>query len=125
MLDITDEMWWQMCSADMSMPIALHEAHLGHPFVYDREYGLFYVPEGRHQLAMAILLGFHLDRTDLIELAVDLKVEFSAGLADAWLEGEGRCFKSSVSNTVKGGYKHSLSYDELVIFGKVDYILEN
>jgi hypothetical protein len=124
MKEITDQMWWKMCSANMSHPVPLHEADHTVPFVYDRDYGFFYVPFGYHQIAMATLLGFHCDRDDLIDLAKEHGVEFSSGLADEWLEGEGRCFRSSAGNDIVAGYKANLNAIERRIFGNVRYIFE-
>ena len=61
MLDVrpfTDEQWWSMCDAHMSLPEPLAKADLTRPFVYARRYGVFYVPSGHHQHAMSILLAF-------------------------------------------------------------------
>lgn len=125
-MEMTDQMWWKMCDAHMSRPVPLLEADLSKPYVYDREYGVFYVPMGYHQMAMTVLLSFHLGENDLVDMATQLGLAFSEGTADRWLEGEGRCFKSSVSNGIKVGFKGNLSFAELQCFGKdIDYILED
>jgi hypothetical protein len=85
MLDIrpfTDEQWWSMCDAHMSLPIPLAKADLQQPFVYERRYGVFYVPSGQHQNAMSILLAFHHGLTKGIDVADRLRLDFSQGTAD-------------------------------------------
>ena len=124
MLTPTDEQWWAMCDVNMSRPVALREAILTHPFVYDREMGLFYVPFGYHQAAMGTLLAFGMGEVRAYTAAEKLGLRFDSGqLADRWLEGPGRCFRSSVSARVKAGCPGNLSKAELRIFGEVDYLL--
>ena len=129
MLRITEKRWWKMCGAHMSHPVVLQKADLSRPFVYDRQLGLFYVPMGYHQIAMTILLSFHLKENDMIDMAKKLKLAFSDGTAERWLESKGHCFKSSVSSGIKSGFRGNLSFDELQVFKKagldVNYILEN
>lgn len=64
----TDEQWWAMCDAHMSLPVPLAKADLTKPFVYERRFGLFYVPFGFHHRAMSLLLAFQYDLTRLIFL---------------------------------------------------------
>lgn len=125
MFEPTDEQWWKMCDAHMSHPVSLIEADLSHPFVYDRELGLFYVPFGYHQAAMSLLLAFTINEICVVDAAEKLGLNYSSDeMADRWLESKGRCFKSSISLTVKAGFKGNLSFAELQHFKNVDYILE-
>lgn len=112
-----------MCDAHMSMPVSLQDADLSKPFVYDRQYGFFYVPFGYHTAAMGLLLAFTIGEVNYINAAEKMNVKFDR-MADKWLEIEGHCFKSSVSNKVKAGKKGNLSFAELRVFGEVDYILD-
>jgi hypothetical protein len=129
MLRVTQKRWWKMCGANMSYPVALQKADLSQTFVYDRELGFFYVPRGYHPLAMTILLSFHLKENDLIDMAKKLNLSFSDQTSERWLEGKGRCFKSSVSSAIHAGFRGNLSFDELQTFNKaglsVNYILED
>lgn len=121
----TDEQWWKMCDAHMSLPVPLHTADLSHPFVYDRELGVFYVPFGYHQMAMALLLAFTIDEVDVIDAGEKLGLNYSNGsMSDSWLSRKGRCFKSSVSAKVYAGYRGNLNIAEIRIFKDVEYILE-
>src|SRR3546814_9522128 len=67
----TDRQWWAMCDVNMSHPNPLHKADLTSPFVYERGFGLCYVPMGCHQSAMALLLAFQhglYRRMEVVEL---------------------------------------------------------
>lgn len=95
---ITDPMWWAMCDFHMDVPRPLAEADLSKPFVYERKWGVFYVPMGCHLAAMSLLLAFQHGSTDGIAVAEKLGLRFSEGTADYWLEHTaGAAFRSSVA----------------------------
>jgi hypothetical protein len=114
-MEITDEMWWRMCSCNLSMPYPLEEFDLSTPFIYDRKIGFFYCGQA-HPIAMAQLLAF--EKGQLYYNDYDKESE-------EWLAGEGRAYRSSVSSHVKAGKKGNFTYDELKLFGEVDYLLED
>lgn len=119
----SDEQWWAMCSAHMSLPVTLKDADLTKPFVYDRRWGVFYVPFGQHQLAMSILLAFHHGQTDAIDTAEMLGVEYSGGSADLWLEKTpGAAFRSSVGKKVQAGPRGNLTAIERRFFGDLEHV---
>lgn len=122
----TDEQWWSMCDANMSLPESLAKADLTRPFVYDRRYGVFHVPSGHHQHAMSILLAFRHGHTKGLAVAEHLGLEFSHGTADEWLRTTpGACFLSSVGRNVLAGSRDSLSVLERRIIGRgVSYAFE-
>ncbi|WP_068675143.1 hypothetical protein [Variovorax sp. WDL1] len=108
-----------MCDAQMSMPEPLAKSDLNRPFVYDRRYGVFYVPPGHHQHAMSILLAFRHGHTKGIAVAKHLGLKFSQGTADEWLRTTpGACFLSSVGKDVLAGTRDSLSVLEKRIIGR-------
>lgn len=117
MLIPTNEQWWKMCRAGMCMPDEIKDADLTKPFVYDRKYGFFIVSHSHHQIAMSLLLAFHLGYEDGIEAARKLKLEFSSGSADYYLEHFPACFKSSVSDKITIWKPDSLNDEEIEIFG--------
>ncbi len=86
----------------MSNPIPLSKANLSHPFVYERRWGVFYVPNGKHQAAMSVLLAFQHNLQCGIDVAEKLNLEYSAETADYWLEHTpGAAFLSSVSKKIQ------------------------
>lgn len=112
----TDEQWYAMCDARMSRAVALRDADLTKPFVYDRRFGLFYVPMGYHQQAMALLYAFHHGVTRTYECADVLGIAYDrvAKLADRWLsEKSGTCYKSSMHQSIRCWKPGHLSAAEL------------
>lgn len=128
MLDVegagfSDEQWWAMCDAHMSLPVPLAEADVTKPFVYDRRWGLFYVPFGQHQFAMSILLAFHQGSTDAIATADALGLSYSDGSADYWLEKTpGAAFRSSVGKKVQAGPRGNLTVIERRLLGELEHV---
>ena len=53
----------------MSDPVPLSIADLTRPFVYERQYGVIYVPGGYHPSAMSFLLALQLGCEDGIDAA--------------------------------------------------------
>lgn len=113
----SDEQWYQMCSANMSRPVPLHKAELYKPFVYDRQWGLFYVSMGFHYMAMATLLTFRAGFVDPYEYKRSLNLEgydYLHQMADKWLlEVEGTAFASSLDEeTITVGKRGNLNAAE-------------
>ncbi len=120
MSKFTDKQFWAMCDAHMSRPVPLNDADLSRPFVYQRGYGVFYVPGGCHPAAMSLLLAFNHGYLNAIDLASELNLEYSSATADRWLEETpGAAFKSSVGKRIQAG---KLSLSELRAFGEVDFV---
>lgn len=94
--ELNQRQWNQFCDAHMSDPVPLQEADLTKPFVYDRKYGVFYVPGGYHQLAMSFLLALDNDCDSGIEVGEKLNLDFSDETSDYWLKHTpGAAFRSS------------------------------
>lgn len=113
----TDSQWSQMVSNNMTMPVPLHTANLDNPFVYDRQWGLFYVGSGYHWQAMAMLLSFRngFDDPYLYARSLDMECNYNAihKLADKFLEQEGTCFASSMDvDTITVGKRGNLNAAE-------------
>lgn len=122
---ITDGIWWAMCDANMSDPVPLEQADLTQPFVYDRKYGVFPVSKGSHQVAMSLILAWHLGFKNGVRVAENLKLSYSDGTADHYLKNiEGTAFLSSVGKNVCAGHKTNLTEKEKDYFGKVTYLFE-
>lgn len=116
----TDEQWYAMCDANISLPVPLAKADLTKPFIYDRKWGLFYVPGGRHQIAAATLLAFHhgfRKAYEILELNID-------NYADTYFETvPGTAFKSSVgTRLVRTWSPQSLTAVEKRILGPCQYL---
>ena len=108
-----------------SQPVILEQANLRNPFVYDREYGLFYVPYARHVSVMATLYAFHRGFADYADLAEYLGIGYNTGLSDRFLkEIEGTCYRSSQSIRPVAGKFYNLNDYEREIFGDVAYLFE-
>lgn len=120
----TDKQRWRSIDHHMCGPVALKDLDVSKPFVYDRKYGAFYVSMGRHPGAMSLLLAFHYDQRDGIDVAELLGLEYSSETADAWLRDiPGTAFKSSVgSGSIQAGKVGNLSAGEIRLLGVVEYI---
>lgn len=123
MKQLTQKQRWAACDVNMSDPVELQEANLMLPFVYDREYGLFYVPGGYHPAAQSLLLAFHHGLRNGVEASEMLGLEYSCGTAEAWLALPGTAFRSSVSKRVCVGKKSNLSENERDHFAFVNELL--
>lgn len=124
--NISDEMWWAMCDAHMGLPVPLAEADLSRPFVYERRWGVFYVPGGYHPSAMSLLLAFQHGLCCGIDVGEKLKVSCSSGTADYWLEHTpGAAFRSSVGRCVSVGSLKGLTIQERRLFGEVKCVFDN
>ncbi len=126
MLDITpftDEQWWNMCDAGMGLPLPLDQADLSKPFVYDRSYGVFYVPMGQHQHAMSLLLAFQHGLASTMGLAEKLGLEPHGETADRWLESTpGAAFRSTVGKRIQVATGKGLTAQERRLFGDFERV---
>ncbi len=117
--EITKEMWWKMCDVHMSRPAPLNEADLTREFIYERSWGVSYVPFGYHQAAMSLLLAFQHGLLHGIDVSDKLNLEFSSGTADHWLEhSPGAAFLSSQSPKIYVGNIKGLTILERRLFGE-------
>lgn len=124
--DFTDKMHWKMCDANMSSPVPLAEADLCKPFVYDRRFGVFYVPMGHHQSAMSLILAWHHDCDDGIDVSEKLGLEYSSGTADHWLEHTvGAAFRSSVGKLIQIANFKNLTIQERRLFAGASCVFPN
>lgn len=122
---LTPYQWSQFCSFCMSKPVPLATADLTRPFVYERQYGVFYVPWGKHQSAMSFLLALQQGCEDGIDVASKLKLNYSEGTADYWLEHTpGAAFRSSVGKKIQVASGRGLTPQERRLFGDVDYVFQ-
>ena len=126
MLDITpftDEQWHRMCDRGLDLPVPLAKADLAKPFVYDRKWGVFYVPGGLHRAAMSCLLAFQMGKTDVVSALRLAGCTDQTEGADFYLENTpGTAFRSSVGRGIFAGHPGSLSAMELRLLGSVEYL---
>lgn len=123
--ELTQRQWNQYCEF-MSEPVALQHAELFRPFVYERQYGVFYVPGGMHPNAMSLLLALRHGCDDGIEVAEKLKLEYSSGTADYWLEHTpGAAFRSSVGKRIQVATGRGLTALERRAFGDFDCVFQH
>lgn len=112
---LTEEQRWKMVDACMGdpMPLVKFSADL---WVYDRKWGIFRVPSGFHNAAMATLAAFHQGKLNYIELIQGWR-EGSQDVAERYLmETPGTCYKSSVSPTIIAGKREHLNSAERMAF---------
>lgn len=128
MLDIspfTEKQWWRMCDVGLHLPTPLAEADLSRPFVYERRYGVFYVPGGHHPGAMSFLLALQHGCDSGMDVAEKLKLEYSSGTADYWLEHTpGAAFRSSVGKRIQVATGRGLTVQERRLFGDFDCVFQ-
>ncbi len=126
MLDISpfsDKQWWKMCDAQMSLPVPLSKADLTRSFVYDRDFGVFYVQFGNHQVAMSLLLAWQHGCDDGIDVGEKLSLNFSGETADHWLEfTPGAAFLSSVGKRIQVATGKGLTVQERRLFGDFECV---
>lgn len=105
-------------------PYSLKEANPRKPFIYDRERGFYYCQDA-HVVVMSLLLAFDYGLSFGCELKEVGLADYPFGTADVWLSKPGRAFKSSIGgDVVWAGFKGNLSDEELELFGKIKYILQ-
>lgn len=97
-----NDVWQAMCAANMDLPKALTPSRVHTPFVYDRRWGLFTVPGGYHQQAMALLWAWHQGKHRIADVIGVAGLKSTWEMADAWLE-HAPCgaFRSSVGKTIQ------------------------
>lgn len=121
--DFSDEQWWAMCDIQMSRPVPLNVADLTKPFIYCREFGVFYVGGGRHMAAMTLLLAFQHGELDWLDIAPKLSLEYPYGTSEHWLEHTpGAAVLSSVSKTIEAFSVSNLNEAERNAFAKIRYL---
>ena len=122
---ITDKMWNAMCVANMSLPLPIDQADFSRPFVYDRSYGVFFVPSGSHQAAMSLLLAWKNQEKNGVRVAEKLGLSYSDGTAYYYLEHiQGTACLSSVGKRICAVKKSNLSELEKEYFGVVNYLFD-
>lgn len=122
--ELTQRQWNKFCDFCMSDPVPLAQADLSRPFVYEREYGVFYVPSGYLPSAMSLLLALRHGCEDGINVAEKLKLEYSSGTAAHWLEHTpGAAFKSSVGKRIQVATGRGLTVQERRLFGEFDCVI--
>lgn len=135
MKPITDEMFYQLVDMRMSEPVPLKDADLNEPFIYDRDFGVFYVDSGYHMLGMAMLFAWKHNFTTVFELkrgnekiAADIKANSFGSSIDKYqyladrflLDFKGTAMSSSVSNHLLAGSEKNLNEQEKIILGRYD-----
>lgn len=119
----TEAQWWRMCDVNMELPVPLAKADLSRPFVYCRQYGVFFVGYGHHQSAMSLLLAFECGVRGGIEVGKLLGLKFPYETADRWLEQTpGAAFKSSVSSKVYAWRPENLTVIEKRFLGPIEFL---
>lgn len=122
----TDKLWYKICDLCMSDPVPLAQADLTKPFVYARQWGVFYVPGGYHPAVMSFLLAVQYGLDCGIDVAEKLDLRYSDGTADHWMKNTpGAAFKSSVSKTIQIASKRGLTVLERRLFGNSTSIFDS
>ena len=111
----TDKMFWKMCDCRMGNPV----------FVYERRWGVFYVPSGYHPISMSLLLAWQNDCDDPADVADKLGLELSDETSDHWLQHTaGAAFRSSVGKKIQVASLGKLTIQEKRMFGEVCCVFE-
>ena len=125
MLEITDEMNWALVEAGMSSPIPLSKAIRTKPFIYCREYGLFYVDSGSHQVAASLLLAWSNGFKNILQAGEHFGMHSLSELSEKWLEvTDGALILSSVGKTPYANSRRNLNFQENKFFRKITYLDE-
>jgi hypothetical protein len=120
---LEDEQWWAMCDAHCGRPVPLMAPESAQilTWVYWRPHGIFHVPFGYHQQAMALLYAFHHGRLRARDMVVERDLLDCSPLADAFLmEIPGTAFLSSVGRSIIAGRREHLDRIERIRFGYMD-----
>lgn len=118
---LKNRQWNQFCDFGMSDPVPLASADLTRSFVYERRFGVFYVPSGMHTSVMSFLLALQMGCDHGIDAAEKLGVAYSGGTAEYWMEHTpGGAMRSSVGKRIHVGDAQSLIDEECSRFG--DYL---
>lgn len=130
MKTITDEQFYMLVDYKMSEPVPLRKADLNEPFIYDREYGVFYIEPGHHILGMSMLYAWkkgYLSVYKMKKNEPEIKEKLSSFysgidryqyLADEFLlHCKGTAMSSSVANFILIGELSNLNEEEKIVFG--------
>ena len=130
---ITDEMFYTLVDLNISEPVPLKDADLDKPFVYDPEFGVFYVPPGVHVIAMATFYCWkhnQLNKFHLLRENSDLKEEIEKSchgindtyqyLADKFIDLGRTAMGSSLTSFILTKDLKSLNENEKRCFGNKD-----
>jgi hypothetical protein len=102
----------------LSDPMELSQADLTRPFVYERQFGVFFVPPGYHSNSMSFLLALQHGCESGPDVAEQLGLSFSSGTADHWLQhSPGAAMRSSVGKRVLVATGRGLTPLERRLFG--------
>ena len=113
----------EACEYGLLDCVPLAKADLSRPFVYERRFGVFYVPAGRHLLAMSLLLALQNECETGVEVACHLKLEYPGDTADCWLKNTpGAAFKSSVGKRIQVATGRGLTALERRLFGEFERV---
>src|SRR3546814_3891647 len=119
----TDRQWWAMCDVNMSHPNPLHKADLTSTVVYERGFGLCYVPMGCHQSAMALLLAFQHGLYRRMDVVEHLNLNELSDAADYWLEHTpGAESRPSDAQAVQAGQAEILTVIAKILFDSLTYL---
>lgn len=117
---LTRRMLAKVQSHGATGPFPLGSADLTQPFVYERRFGVFYVPFGYHQSFMALLLAFQHNSTDAFAVGKKLGLSSygSGDIADYWFRTTpGAAFRSSVGDHIQVWTLTGMTVFERTVFG--------
>lgn len=119
----TDDQLVALRCASAEGPLTLGEADVTKPFVYDREYGFFYVNSCWHGEVMELLLAFHHGCKNEKEISEKLKYRRHCGVgADLFIQTvSGTAYLSSCAKSIQA-CKKNLTPSERKFFGDIDYL---
>ena len=131
--DITEEHFYKMCNANLGTPIALGQADLKKPFIYQRGLGIMYCPSGYHCLSGSLLLAFNMKLMCGIDAAKELTKKYNlksyqlndiSKQCDYWLMNtEGTAMLSSVAHgEIIAGKKENLNKFEQRFFNNIRFL---
>jgi hypothetical protein len=117
------KVWDKLYDLGCSKPVPLDSVSGAlSSFVYDRKYGVFKCDFGAHPTVMSQLMAIHLGYDNGIDLAIALKIDFSYGTSQLFLQQNGTAYCSSVSDMVEAWDARNLKEWEVKYFGGVRYI---
>ena len=110
---VTERQWYRMVDNHMGKPVALNRADLTRPFVYERGWGVSYVPCGYHGAAMGLLLAFAHDQLYVQDIFEIIGVVNEQQASDHWMcHALEATFRSSVGQGIEIGDLDGLTVSE-------------